>query len=171
VAGLWQKVDEETGKPIIWFLFIERDGSYEGLAARLYPRPGDGPTSFICVKDDGESLSGVFIVHPQRMWIDYFHRVRGVMSVEKRDKEFDAALDLEMADRKGILDRVELPASALASRHLVKDLMVDEASEDLLEDGERPQGFFTLTLRVVNFHGRVKNFRGQKKISRRYWRK
>ena len=30
VAGLWQKVDEETGKPVGWFLFVDRNGSYEG---------------------------------------------------------------------------------------------------------------------------------------------
>ena len=33
VAGLWQKVDSETGKPVSWFLFVEKDGLYEGAIA------------------------------------------------------------------------------------------------------------------------------------------
>lgn len=48
VAGLWQKVDDTTGKSVIWFLFFEKDGSYQGVAAKLFPRPEDGPTSSIC---------------------------------------------------------------------------------------------------------------------------
>ena len=27
VGGLWQKIDWETGKPVGWFLFVERNGS------------------------------------------------------------------------------------------------------------------------------------------------
>jgi uncharacterized protein (DUF2147 family) len=43
VVGLWQKVDEETGKPVIWFLFVERNGTYQGVIARLFPRPNEPP--------------------------------------------------------------------------------------------------------------------------------
>jgi hypothetical protein len=42
VTGLWQKQDE-SGKPVIWFLFLNRDGVFEGIAARLFPQPGDPP--------------------------------------------------------------------------------------------------------------------------------
>jgi hypothetical protein len=48
VTGLWQKVDAETGKAVIWFLFIEHDGAYEGVAAKLFPRPSDGPGPLVC---------------------------------------------------------------------------------------------------------------------------
>jgi hypothetical protein len=53
VAGLWQKIDEETGKTVIWFLFVENGGTYEGVAAKLFPRAGD-PVLTVCVtcKDD-----------------------------------------------------------------------------------------------------------------------
>jgi hypothetical protein len=53
VAGLWQKIDEETGKTVIWFLFLENGGTYEGVAAKLFPRPGD-PVTAVCTscRDD-----------------------------------------------------------------------------------------------------------------------
>jgi Uncharacterized protein conserved in bacteria (DUF2147) len=47
VSGLWQKIDRETGKPVGWFLFVERSGLYEGVIAKLFPRPGD-PEKPIC---------------------------------------------------------------------------------------------------------------------------
>src|SRR5580658_10054133 len=43
VAGLWQKVDAETGKTVTWFLFFEKDGIYQGVVARLFLRAGDPP--------------------------------------------------------------------------------------------------------------------------------
>jgi uncharacterized protein (DUF2147 family) len=41
VTGLWQKIDGKTNKPVGWFLFVERNGLYEGVIAKLFPRPGD----------------------------------------------------------------------------------------------------------------------------------
>ena len=47
VSGLWQKLEAETGKPVGWFLFVERNGLFEGVIAKLFPRPGD-PKNPIC---------------------------------------------------------------------------------------------------------------------------
>jgi uncharacterized protein (DUF2147 family) len=54
VAGLWQKIDAPTGKSVVWFLFVENGGVYEGVAAKLFPRPTDTPVDAICTrcKDD-----------------------------------------------------------------------------------------------------------------------
>ena len=46
-AGLWQKV--EKGKPVGWFLVVDRDGVFEGAFAKLFPEPGDAPNP-ICTK-------------------------------------------------------------------------------------------------------------------------
>jgi Uncharacterized protein conserved in bacteria (DUF2147) len=46
-AGLWQKI--ENGNPVVWVLFVDRDGIFEGAIARTFPRPGDNPNE-ICAK-------------------------------------------------------------------------------------------------------------------------
>jgi uncharacterized protein (DUF2147 family) len=48
VVGLWQK-QGENGRPIIWVLFVEKNGSYEGVMAKMFPRPQD-PRNPICAK-------------------------------------------------------------------------------------------------------------------------
>ena len=59
VTGLWQKIDQETGKTVVWFLFVDRGGAYEGVAAKLFRRPSDGPGPTICwrCRDDRKNAS------------------------------------------------------------------------------------------------------------------
>ena len=54
-AGLWQKV--EDGKSVGWFVFVERDGVFEGAIAKIFPTPGDDPNPR-CTKcqDDRKDL-------------------------------------------------------------------------------------------------------------------
>jgi hypothetical protein len=41
-AGLWQKV--EDGKPVVWVLMVDhRDGFFEGVIAKTFPRSGEAP--------------------------------------------------------------------------------------------------------------------------------
>ena len=55
-AGLWEKV--EKGKPVGWFLVVDRDGIFEGAFAKLFPEPGDAPNP-VCTKctDDRKDAS------------------------------------------------------------------------------------------------------------------
>jgi uncharacterized protein (DUF2147 family) len=65
VTGLWQKIDQQTGQTVGWFLFVERDGSYEGAIAKLFLRPDDPPNP-ICsnCRDDrrNEPLLGIPLI-------------------------------------------------------------------------------------------------------------
>jgi hypothetical protein len=47
VTGLWAKM--ESGRPVVWFLFVEHDGVFEGAIAKSFPRPQDPPNP-ICSK-------------------------------------------------------------------------------------------------------------------------
>jgi uncharacterized protein (DUF2147 family) len=40
-AGLWQKV--ENGKSVGWFLFVDQNGTFEGVIAKTFFEPGDPP--------------------------------------------------------------------------------------------------------------------------------
>jgi len=78
VAGLWQKVDPATGKSVVWFLFIENGDVYEGIAAKLFPRPTDDPAEARCrrCRDDRKDAPtlGISIIRDmQRTGLQYEH--------------------------------------------------------------------------------------------------
>jgi hypothetical protein len=52
VVGLWEK--SEQGRPVVWFLFVERPNNIvEGAVAKAFPRPNDppNPTCAKCTDD------------------------------------------------------------------------------------------------------------------------
>jgi uncharacterized protein (DUF2147 family) len=51
-AGLWEQVDEKTGKPESWFKITERNGVYEGTIAKIFFKPGEDP-NWVCDKCQG----------------------------------------------------------------------------------------------------------------------
>jgi len=54
-AGLWQKIEE--GKTVGMFLVLDRNGIFEGVIAKMYPKPGDPPNP-VCSKctDDRKDM-------------------------------------------------------------------------------------------------------------------
>ena len=69
VNGLWQKIDEQTGATVGWFLFVEHQGVYEGAIAKLFLRPGDAknPICSSC-RDDRRNapLLGISLIRGMR---------------------------------------------------------------------------------------------------------
>jgi uncharacterized protein (DUF2147 family) len=67
-AGLWQKADQ-NGKPISWFLFIDRNDTFEGIVAKVFHRPHDPPdeTCSKCVDDRKDApLLGISFVRDMK---------------------------------------------------------------------------------------------------------
>ena len=72
-AGLWQKI--EDGKPVVWVLFVDHNGVFEGIMAKTFPKPGE-PGTEACSKctDDRKNapLLGIpFIRNMKREGLKY----------------------------------------------------------------------------------------------------
>src|SRR6516164_2772083 len=69
VSGLWQKTDQQTGNPVVWFYFFENEGTYRGIIAKSFPRPGDppNPTCASC-RDDrkDQPLLGLSLIRDMK---------------------------------------------------------------------------------------------------------
>ena len=51
-AGLWEQVDESSGKAESWFRITERNGVYEGAIVKIFFKPGEDQ-NWVCDKCEG----------------------------------------------------------------------------------------------------------------------
>src|SRR5262249_42736627 len=50
--GLWEQVDEKSGKAESWFKIAERNGVYEGTLVKIFAKPGEDE-NMVCDKCEG----------------------------------------------------------------------------------------------------------------------
>lgn len=51
-VGLWEQVDENSGKPESWFKIVQRNGVYEGNIVKIFFKPGEDE-NWVCSKCEG----------------------------------------------------------------------------------------------------------------------
>ena len=51
-VGLWEQVDEKTGKAESWFRITEKNGVYVGAIVKIFYKPGED-TNWVCDKCEG----------------------------------------------------------------------------------------------------------------------
>jgi uncharacterized protein (DUF2147 family) len=52
-VGLWEQVDEKSGKPESWFKIIERNGAFTGNIVKIFFKPGEDE-NWTCDKCEGD---------------------------------------------------------------------------------------------------------------------
>jgi uncharacterized protein (DUF2147 family) len=54
-VGLWEQVDENSGKAESWFRITEKNGVYQGNIVKIFPKPGEDPNKkWLCDKCEGD---------------------------------------------------------------------------------------------------------------------
>jgi len=74
-VGLWEQVDEKSGKPESWFKITERNGVYQGNIVKIFFKPGEDE-NWACDKCEGDEkgkpvLGLALIKNMQRSGNDY----------------------------------------------------------------------------------------------------
>ena len=68
-AGIWEQVDDKTGKAESWFKIVERNGVYEGGIVKIFFKPGEDE-NWTCDKcegaDRGKPVLGLTMIKGMR---------------------------------------------------------------------------------------------------------
>jgi uncharacterized protein (DUF2147 family) len=94
-VGLWEQVDEQSGKPESWFRIAEKNGVYEGTIVKMFLKPGENP-NWACDKCEGDErgrpvLGLALIKGMQRNGLNYEN---GTIMDPRDGKVYRAVMDL-----------------------------------------------------------------------------
>jgi uncharacterized protein (DUF2147 family) len=59
-AGFWQETDDQ-GRLGAWFLFVEKDGLYEGRFVKMFKQPGEQQAILTCQKCTGDQKDALMM--------------------------------------------------------------------------------------------------------------
>ena len=128
-VGLWEQVDEKSGKAESWFRITERNGVYEGAIVKIFYKPGEDQ-NWVCDKCEGAErgapVLGLMLIKGMRRNGDSYeggtimdprdgsvYRALMRLSAEGRKLEVRGYLGISLFGRSQIWNR--LPDNALGT--------------------------------------------------------
>ena len=129
-VGLWEQVDEKSGKAESWFRITERNGVYEGAIVKIFYKPGEDQ-NWVCDKCEGAErgapVLGLMLIKGMRRNGDSYengtimdprdgsvYRALMRLSADGRKLEVRGYLGISLFGRSQIWNR--LPDNALGTQ-------------------------------------------------------
>jgi uncharacterized protein (DUF2147 family) len=129
-VGLWEQVDEGSGKAESWFRITERNGVYDGTIVKIFFKPGEDQNP-VCDKcegaDRGKPVMGLTLIKGMRRTGNHYeggtitdprdgsvYRALMELSPDGQKLEMRGYLGISLFGRSQIWNR--LPDSALQSQ-------------------------------------------------------
>jgi uncharacterized protein (DUF2147 family) len=128
--GLWEKVDS-SGKPEAEFRITDCNGVYRGKIVKIFPQPGEDPSTFRCTECEGEQKNApviglTFIKGMRREGLSY----RDGTILDPRDGSLYSALMDLSPDGRTLTVRGYLAIPLLGQSEVWQRIPEDKAGSD-----------------------------------------
>ena len=138
-AGFWQETDDQ-GRPGAWFLFVEKDGLYEGRFVKMFKQPGEQELIQTCQKCKGDQkdapMMGLTIVKGMKRYDNNY--ADGTILDPRDGTVYHAQMELS-ADGQHLFVRGYLGIPLLGQTQVWTRLPDDAiAPDDIPEDSVGP---------------------------------